>query len=175
MITLQEFFETIDYRITEGSDYGWDCYGPDAHSLSSWNGIHGKGGWSANIVFDTQDQTVYEVEICDYTHDRAYRLINPDYIEEHKRESTEREIDMNEAWDNVRYCDLETVEDFIEKAEAIISGEEYDTRVQVPLTVDDDILFDLMKAAHERDITLNELVEDVLRAAIDEHRQTETT
>jgi hypothetical protein len=57
----------------------------------------------------------------------------------------------------------------LEKAQAIISGNEYDTRVQVPLTLDDDQLFDLMKLAHNSDLTLNELVEDILRDVIHKH------
>ena len=169
MITLKEYLEVIDYRITEGDDYGWHCYGPDAHALSAWNGIHGTGGWSTNVVFDTKDQTIYEIEVCDYTNDRAYRLINPEYIKAHQKEADARGINFSEAWDTVNYTDLETYEDWIEKATAIISGNEYDTRVQVPLTLDDDQLFDLMKLAHDQDLTLNELVEDILRDVISAH------
>jgi hypothetical protein len=33
MISLKEWMELVDYRITEGSDYGWNCYGHDAHML----------------------------------------------------------------------------------------------------------------------------------------------
>jgi hypothetical protein len=169
MITLKEYLEVIDYRITEGGDYGWDCYGSDTHALSAWNGIHGDGGWSTNVVFDTKDQTIYEIEVCDYTNDRAYRLINPEYIKAHQKEADARGINFSEAWDTVNYTDLETYEDWIEKATAIISGNEYDTRVQVPLTLDDDQLFDLMKLAHDQDLTLNELVEDILRDVITAH------
>ena len=169
MISLKEYLEVIDYRITEGDNYGWHCYGPDAHVLSAWNGIHGSGGWSTNIVFDTKDQTIYEIEVCDYTNDRAYRLINPEYTKAHQKEADTRGINFSEAWDTVKYTDLETCEDWIEKATAIISGNEYDTRVQVPLTLDDDQLFDLMKLAHNSDLTLNELVEDILRDVIHKH------
>ena len=35
--------------------------------------------------------------------------------------------------------------------------------------MDDDNLFELMKLAHEQDITLNQLVEDVLRNVISAH------
>ena len=90
MINLQKFMTLINYRITEGDSYGWQCFGAHAHQLSSWNGVHGTGGWSANIVFDTQDQTVYEVYICDYTRDRAYRIINPDFRAQYNDESDER-------------------------------------------------------------------------------------
>jgi hypothetical protein len=169
MITLKEYFELIEYRVTEGSDYGWDCYGPDTHMISSWNGIHDKGGYSFNCVFDTNTQTVYEVEVCDYTNSRAYRMINPDYADKHRAEALDREIDLNQAWDDVNYVDLDVVDDFIQKCLAIRAGEEYDTRVSMPLTLDDDRLFDLMKLAHEKDVTLNTLVEQMLQEFIAVH------
>jgi hypothetical protein len=169
MINLKEYLEIVDYRITEGSEYTWTCYGSDTHALSAWNGIYDEGGWSTNIVFDTKDQTIYEIEVCDYTNNRAYRIINPNFVKAHREESKSRGIDENEAWDDVSYTDLETDEDWLEKAQAIISGNEYDTRVQVPLTLDDDQLFDLMKLAHNSDLTLNELVEDILRDVIHKH------
>jgi hypothetical protein len=169
MITLKEYFELVEYRIAEGSDYGWDCYGPNAHMLSSWNGIHGAGGYSFNCVFDTKNQTVYEVEVCDYTNDRAYRMINPDFKSAYDQEATDRTVNLNEAWDDVNYVDLDVVDDFIQKCLAIRAGEDYDTRVSMPLTLDDDQLFDLMKLAHEKDVTLNTLVEEMLREFIAVH------
>ena len=168
MITLKDFFEVTNYRITEGSDYGWDCYGPYSHTISSWNGTNGKGGWSANIVFSTKSQKVYEVEVCDYTNDRAYRMINPKFQKKHEKESMGRSESNNQAWDDVNYTDLEIEEDFLEKTRAIIAGVNYDNRVQVPIDLDDETLLKFMKLAHERDITFNELVEEALREAIKE-------
>ena len=63
---------------------------------------------------------------------------------------------------------MEVPEDFLEKARAIFAGEEYDARVQLPLILDREDMFDLMRIAHEQDITLNELVEHILRDAIDQ-------
>jgi len=171
MITVKEFFETFGYRVTEGSDYGWSCYGPDSYSLSYWNGIHGQGGFAGSVVFDTRTQTVYEAEVCDYTKDRAYRLINPAYIEAHQKEAIQLNVNMNQAWDDVNFVDLDVKEDWLEKAQAIVAGEDYDTRVQMPLTLDNDQLFDLMKLAHERDVTLNQLVETVLREHIEQYEK----
>lgn len=164
MITLKQWMETCRYRITEGSKYGWDCYGYDAYCLDSWNGD--QNGHTMSIVFDTKTQEVFETYVCDYKRSRAYRLINPEYKQAHDNEVKERSIN-DEAYDSVKFVDLETVEDFMEKAESIVNDEEYDTRVQVPLTLPDDSLFQLMKLAHERDITLNQMVESLLRDAID--------
>jgi hypothetical protein len=168
MITIKEWMELTDCKITEGSDYGWSCYGPNAYTLDSWNGVHGAGGYSFSIVFSTKTQKVYEVSMCDYTNNRAYRMINPKNIEKHRKEAELRNVNLNEAWDEVDYVDLDVDDDFIQKALAIRAGEDYDTRVQVPVDFSDEDLLQYMKLAHERDITFNELVEEALRQAISE-------
>ena len=165
MLTVKDWMELVDYRITEGGDYGWMCFGPDAYSLSSWNGEH--DGYSFNIVFDNKTQVVYTVEICDYKNDRAYRIINPDFKEAYDSEGEDRGVLGNQAWDEVDYIDLESDDDFIQKGLAIREGKDYDTRVSVPLDLPDDLLFELMKQAHEQDITLNELMEQVILDAIE--------
>lgn len=164
MITLKEFMEICNYRITEGSDYQWECYGPNAYTLDSWNGD--QDGHSFSIYFDTKTQEVYEVQIHDYRNQRAYRMINPEFAKKHKKEAKRREVEYKEAWDNVDYVDLEVDDDWIQKALAVEAGEVYDTRVSVPLVLDRDQMYDLMTMAHERDMTLNELVEFILREEI---------
>jgi len=166
MITMKEWMELVDYKITEGSDYGWGCYGPNAYTLDSWNGVHGKGGYSFSIVFSVKSQKVYEVSMCDYTNDRAYRMINPKFQKKHAKEAEMRNVNLNEAWDCVDYTDLDVDDDFFQKALAIRAGESYDTRVQVPVDFSDEDLLQYMKIAHERDITFNELVEEALRHAL---------
>jgi hypothetical protein len=169
MITMKEWMELVDYKITEGGDYGWSCYGPNAYTLDSWNGVHGEGGYSFSIVFSTKSQKVYEVSMCDYTNNRAYRMINPKNVEKHRKEAESKSVLANQAWDDVDYIDLDVVDDFIQKAFAIRAGEKYDTRVQIPVDFSDEELLQYMKLAHERDMTFNELVEEALRYAINEY------
>jgi len=170
MISMKEWMELVDYKITEGGDYGWGCYGPNSYTLDSWNGVHGKGGYSFSIVFSTKSQKVYEVSMCDYTNDRAYRMINPKNVEKHSKEAKARDVNLNEAWDDVDYIDLEVADDFIRKALAIRAGEDYDTRISVPVDFSDEELLQYMKLAHERDMTFNAFVEEALRFAIEEHK-----
>ena len=153
MLTLKEWMELVDYKITEGSDYFTNI--PGLYSLSSWN--EQQDGWSFFVAFDPKDfQRVYVVEACDYANNRAYRLKDPAI-----------ELDA-QAWDDVDFVELETDDDFIQKALAIKAGEEYDDRVSVPLDLPDDMMLELMKQAHEQDITFNEHMENILRAACDE-------
>ena len=163
MITLKEYLETVNYRITEGSEYYCKAFGNNLYCLSAWNGDH--DGWSANIVIDTKTQTSCMVEVCDYKNSRAYRLINPDLKDKFMKDDSEY---RDQAWDDVDYIDLESDDDWIQKSLAIVAGEDYDERVSVPLDLPKDELFELMRMAHERDLTLNELVEEALQSAIKE-------
>ena len=54
MITLKEWMEIVNYRITEGSDFTWSCYGDNAYCLDSWDGD--QNGSSFTIIFDTKTQ-----------------------------------------------------------------------------------------------------------------------
>jgi hypothetical protein len=154
VITLKQWLELADYRITEGSDYRF--FSDHAYSLTAWNGDH--NGYSLEIIFDQQTQVVYAVEACDYKHNRAYRLINPDYAD--------LDHDKN-AWDDTKWVDLDVDDDFMEKALAIKSGEDYDTRVTIQLDLPHDLLHKLMLMAHKADMTLNEFVVELLQNAID--------
>jgi len=167
MISIKDFMEVIRYRINEGSEYGWDCFGSNAYSFSSWDGDH--NGSSFNMVFDTVTQTVYCVEACDYKNNRAYRLINPDFVKAYRKEAKDNTVSADQAWDDINFIDLDVDEDFLQKARAIVNGETYDLDVLTPLVMPDipeESLFKLMQIAHERNITLNKLVEEILNKEI---------
>jgi hypothetical protein len=149
MITLKEFMEVANYRITEGGDYF--AYG-GAYALTSWNGD--QDGYSLEIIFSPRTQEVYEVQACDYKHNRAYRLVHGDYRDEKLND---------EAWDDTKWIDLESDDDWFQKALSIVAGEDYDTRVTIPLDLPEAELMVLFKQAHDADMTFNNFVEKILR------------
>jgi len=109
------------------------------------------------------------VQAHDYVHNRAYRMINEDFQKKAKKEARKRDVNRNMAWDDVDYVDIEVDDDFMQKCLAIRAGEDYDTRVSVPIDFTDQELLTYMKIAHDRDITFNQLVEEALREAINAH------
>jgi len=93
-------------------------------------------------------------------------------IAENKREKYAKEakrhlVNLNEAWDDVEYVDLEVVEDFMEKAQAIKDGREYSTDVSIPLDLPDDLLMFAFKAAHAENMTFNDWMNRMLKDFID--------
>jgi hypothetical protein len=158
MITLKQFMEIVNYRINEGSS--WNGFAPGAYSLDYWNGDH--DGHSLCVIFDTKDQTVFCVQACDYKNSRAYRYTHPDH---------RKDLDK-QAWDDVEWIDLEDETDWLEKAESIVAGRDYDTRVSIPLELGEVEMFRLMSMAHEQDITLNQLVAKIIQQVVDKHQET---
>ena len=63
---------------------------------------------------------------------------------------------------------LELAEDLLEKITAIVNGTLFDTRITIQVDLDEDVINSLMRMAHDRDITLNQLMEELIRQHIDE-------
>ena len=162
---LKQCNEALEHKITGGSDFQWNCWSNARYIDYESFYAH------ASIVFNTETQEVYTAEVNDKENKhKPYRWQNPLYKQDYIDEANAREINPNLAWDDVIWYDLETAEDWLTKAGAIMRGEDFDTRVEVPLTLDKDELYKLMTMAHDRDITLNELVEVILQEVIDRHK-----
>lgn len=166
MITLKDFMECTDYRITDTGKFMWNCYGPNALSIDYWNGLY-ENGAHVSVVYDTKTEFVYEMQAWDYDNDREYRWIHPGYIEGHASEALSRNVDHYQSLDDKKFIDLEVVDDILDKAFAIAHEMEYDDRLMVPLSLGEDELFEVMKLAHEADMSLNQYVEYILRTEMD--------
>ena len=118
-------------------------------------------------MFSTKSQKVYEVEVCDYTNNRAYRMIAESKRKKYAKLAKHMGINLNEAWDDVEYVDLEVDDDFIQKCLAIKAGEDYSTDVSVPLDLPDDLLMFAFKAAHAENMTFNDWMNRMLKEFID--------
>lgn len=173
MMYVSDLNDAFDHKISGGDNYMWSCW-PDARYIEY------KSDYAyVSAVFSTVTQEVYEVNIdvdsSNWVSEvQPYRWLNPDYKQAYLDEAKSRNVDPNQAWDDVKWYDLETAEDFLEKATAIFNGDEsFDRRVQVPLDLPDSDILKIALMAHERDITLNQMVEEMLRIAIERHKQEE--
>jgi len=159
---LVDWLSITDGRVTEGSEFGFTCYGDRAYTLSYWNGMHGEEEVSTHVVYDRNTYDVYEVEAFDGRKSRVYTWRDPRYADAYKSDLSVNFHSIHE-WEDI---ELELIDDFIAKATAIINGEEYDVRIKVPLEMSDNEVAALMFEAHRRDITLNQLIELQLRQAM---------
>ena len=160
---MKNFLELINYEVGEGSKFMWHCYGNKAYMYN----YSDKNDRCVDIVFDLDTRVVYELTVMDFDNQLAYRWVNHEYRNVREQESIERKVQLNQACDDLNYIDLETSEDFYQKAKAILNGEDFDKRIVVPFELPDDILFTLMKKAHELDITFNQYMEKIIKEEIE--------
>jgi hypothetical protein len=169
MITLQDFLEISGYRITEGSKFGWQCFGDQAWHLESWE----DNRYSLSVVMDLETQVIYMAEAHDYGLDRSMRWINPEFEDVYRAEAERRQVDMDQSWDHVRFDNIDP-DCWRERALALREGREYDYRDSVQLEFSDEDTLRLCLMAHEQDLTLNQFVERLLWQAIEQHETVPT-
>ena len=159
---LSQINDITDHRIFGGSEYVWTCY-PNARMLDYESDFA-----YVSVIYSTVTQEIYETEVSVKSENwdeepKPYRWLNPEYKDIMIDESTQKKVDWRQAWDTVNWVDLESEEDFLEKAKAIFNGEDFDERILVPVDLDNDTLMALCMQAHKRDITLNGLIDEILR------------
>lgn len=165
---IDQVNNALGHRIVSGSEYQWQCYGPNTRYLD-YESKYAYG----SALYDTETLEVYEATINDVADKYQYRWMNPKTKDAHDAEAKSRGLSPSHAWDDINWYDLEVDTDWIEKAEAIFSGKTFDTRVEVPLELEDSEILHLALEAHKRDITLNKMVEILLQEAIDHRLSTD--
>lgn len=90
---LDSYLAQVQYKITDGSKFMWDCYGPNAWSIEAPN---------TDAVFDRVTHMVYEVSVTsgDGT---CYKWVDPDWVDKYVQESLTRGFDPWIAYDDVRF------------------------------------------------------------------------
>ena len=90
LVTLKDYFNSVGYKITGGSEYLWVCYGKDAFALDADKKSRGKYIFSTGIIFDTKKSTVYEMNSWDYKKKIIYRWVHPRYHKKYLKENKEK-------------------------------------------------------------------------------------
>ena len=77
MISIKDWMEGVQYRVSDVWDFNWDCFGKNAVGLTSEWGDD--GGRTYTVIYDPNSQEVFEV--CSYSSldCTALRWINPKY------------------------------------------------------------------------------------------------
>ena len=91
MISIKDWMEGVQYRVSDVWDFNWDCFGKNAVGLTSEWGDD--GGRTYTVIYDPNSQEVFEV--CSYSSldCTALRWINPKYKKAYFAEEKLRGVD----------------------------------------------------------------------------------
>ena len=146
-MNLNTFFVNAGSNISVVDSGGFPYYGAPVTCVE----VSGVGTAFSAVVFYTKTLEVLEYNVFDIENNRAYRLF--------ASKKAQRLSDDDVAFDDVEFVDIDVPEDFWDKHNAIMAGvKDYDTRVSIPLELDQTELYQLMLQAHKQDITLNQFV-----------------
>lgn len=121
IMTIKEYLETINYKITSAEDFCWNCYGENTLTFETWNGDI--EGVSSSIIFDSQSQKVYEVFVIDYGTAQAFRWVHPEFVEKMIADATDRDVDHSIAADAIKFVDLTDEHVILEKIRTMVAYE----------------------------------------------------
>ena len=120
-ITLKDYLSSVNYSISSGGEFLWDCYGDNAFKLDyDKKSGGGKFVYSAAAVFDSNKQTVYEMTLWDYKKNKQYRWISPRYSKKHREEAVKRGFRPEQSIDELDFIEVK-IETILAKAKELSS------------------------------------------------------
>jgi hypothetical protein len=99
-MNLIEIIQQCGARVCDGTQYQWECYGPNAHFME-FADVTGEPYCSA--VFDKKNYQVYEVEIFIPGQDQVFKWIDEEFEKAHNKEAKKRKVDVSIAYDDVKF------------------------------------------------------------------------
>lgn len=98
----------LGWRITDGGEYLWECYGKGCRSIEI--GDDHRDGLCIYLVFDPKTLRVFEVTghgpVYELTDNNPWRWIEGEYQPAFRNECTRRKIKWQHAWDGVTYSEV---------------------------------------------------------------------
>jgi hypothetical protein len=166
---LSELNDVTRSLIVGGSEYLWKCWPNGRHIDYEYTTTEdGRSTtYYCHAVYSSETNVVYEVSLSNDLGDIRYLWLNPDFREAHTVEAKTRGIDYRIAWDNVYWDEVSKIEilELVRKyytpdqANSFTPGKKY-SRIIVDL--DDDTYRGLQETMIKRNITFNQLVEEIL-------------
>jgi len=157
--------------VDELSRERWSTYPPDSYNLVLWC-REGDQDWSVSIVFNALTFRVHEFMVWDNINDKYYRWIAPEFKAIYYAECFERQVEPNEAADGHKFIDSDGWEGIYHgPAMDMVTGKQSvpeEEEETVALELSDSELATIARAAHAKDMTINDFINEALRIKLDE-------
>jgi len=128
--------------------------------------IHRLGHWFIETQFDPISHEVYSIDVTSTGNGIArYRWVNPQYINHYHKNNFDYQMDDKHIKEVLTDYSPDKI---LEIARDTVEGITYneDGTVNIPFDLSDEEFLEIAKAAHERDITINEYMVRVIEEQI---------
>lgn len=154
---IEHFLQAVNYQINESSNFLWRCFGDGVKLLDT---VVLDEGISASCTFHPTTRKVFSIELwCDCVDanllKETYTWIDPEFLELYKEEHLKRGVALDDI--------VLPLEDILTKIR-----QAFRTEIEtLDVNIDPELHLELFKLAHERDISFNEYIVEILRKQID--------
>lgn len=160
---IEHFLQAVNYQINESAEFLWKCFGDDVKFLdASISSDIPNEDVSVSCTFHPTTRKVFSIEIWndrdfDYGSDNCigYLWVDPNFIEAYQKEYSIRGL----GYKNVEL----PLEEILTKIRQAFGTE----TEALDINIDPELHLELFKLAHERDISFNEYIVEILRKQID--------
>lgn len=94
-------------QIKGAAEYKWNCFGDDSYYLDIGTDEQGQ---TASCIFDSDNGTVYALELFDAGSRQAWRWIDPRFSDLFFSECYDQDINPDIAFNNVRFTSVSSSE-----------------------------------------------------------------
>jgi hypothetical protein len=156
---LKKILKLFDYRISEGGQFLWKCFGDNVWTLDFNSPDDYRNGVS--VTYDTVTTKVYYLSFSCAVGDTSYIWVDPDYEVAYGKERKARNIESTD-------CQCYSKESFLTMALDAYKGKtpDFDLSLDVDLNLDQDDYQVLLIMAKQRGMTFDELVNEVFEDAL---------
>lgn len=120
-----------------------------------------------SIVYFPDNQVVYEASLKVFKTEQVFRWINPNYLKSYKDFYYKNNLDPRFTLDGLKCIDCEIFDDFNSKVVDVFNKGFCDSMVSIPLDFIDDEIKNLFEKLKEKNIEINEFIENVLKKESD--------
>jgi len=106
-MNLLEVLTAVNGQVKGAADYDWNCFGPDAKYLDVGND---KLGHVASMIFDSDDGTVYAIEMFLADERKAWRWIDERFYDFYLEECQVHGVNPRVDFDNVPFQNISPIE-----------------------------------------------------------------
>jgi hypothetical protein len=106
-MNLMEVVSAANGRVKGAADYNWECFGDTARYLDIGSE---ETGQQASVIFDTDDGTVYAMEIFLPSDNVAFRWIDDRFVDLFVKECLSKDVDPDIAFGTARFQPISEAE-----------------------------------------------------------------
>ena len=147
---VQEVIQAANFQIIEGSPFLWKCFGKNARYLDF--GQTPEENNSVSCIFDTKNQTVYEIAI--YLEHKTFRWIHPKYIKAFQDETLAKKLSILEE----ETIEIISYHDALDKVQQVITKGLCDDEIAIPLKLSSKEFLKLSKASAKKNMSIHDFI-----------------